>query len=34
MSLLGTHGQEFQTLNAQAAAFHDEFVSRLGGGAA
>jgi PE family len=31
---LGTHAQEFQTLNAQAAAFHDEFVSRLSGGAA
>jgi hypothetical protein len=33
-ALLGTHGQEFQTLNAQAAAFHDEFVNRLSGGAA
>jgi hypothetical protein len=33
-ALLGTHGQEFQTINAQAAEFHDEFVSRLGGGAA
>ena len=33
-TLLGTHAQEFQTLNAQAAAFHDEFVSRLSGGAA
>jgi len=33
-ALLGTHAQEFQTLNAQAAAFHDEFVNRLSGGAA
>jgi PE family len=33
-ALLGTHGQEFQTINAQAAAFHDEFVSKLSGGAA
>lgn len=33
-ALLGSHAQEFQTVNAQAAAFHDEFVSNLGGGAA
>jgi hypothetical protein len=33
-ALLGTHGQEFQTINAEAAAFHDEFVSRLIGSAA
>src|SRR5262245_48436655 len=33
-ALLGTHAQEFQTINAQAAAFHDEFVNRLSGGAA
>ncbi|OBI46063.1 PE family protein [Mycobacterium sp. E796] len=33
-ALLGTHAQEFQTINAQAAAFHDEFVSNLSSGAA
>ena len=33
-ALLGTHAQEFQTINAQAATFHDEFVNRLSGGAA
>lgn len=32
--LFGTYGQEFQALSAQAAAFHDEFVSLLSGGAA
>src|SRR5262249_16023559 len=32
--LLGADGQEFQSINAQAADFHDEFVSRLSGGAA
>lgn len=30
----GTYGQEFQALNAQAAAFHDEFVKSLNGSAA
>lgn len=33
-ALLGSHAQEFQAVNAQAAAFHDEFVSNLNGGAA
>jgi hypothetical protein len=33
-ALLGTQAQEFQTLNTQAAAFHDEFVNRLRAGAA
>lgn len=33
-ALLGSHGQEFQAINAQAAAFHDEFVSGLSGAAA
>lgn len=33
-ALLGTHAQEFQTINAEASAFHDEFVNRLSGGAA
>ena len=32
--LFGAYGQEFQALSAQAAAFHDEFVSLLNGGAA
>lgn len=32
--LFGTYGREFQALSAQAAAFHDEFVSLLNGGAA
>ncbi|OBJ60604.1 PE family protein [Mycobacterium sp. 1423905.2] len=31
--LFGVHGQEFQALHAQAAAFHDEFVSLLNAGA-
>ena len=29
----GTYGQQFQTLSAQAAAYHSEFVSLLNGGA-
>jgi hypothetical protein len=33
-ALFGTHAQEFQAVNAQAAAFHDEFVGGLSGGAA
>ncbi len=33
-ALLGTHAEEFQTINAQSVTFHDEFVSRLSGGAA
>lgn len=32
--LFGTYGQEFHAVTAQAAAFHDEFVSLLNGGAA
>src|ERR1700757_3437712 len=32
--LFGTYGQEFQAASAQAAAFHNEFVSLLNGGAA
>jgi hypothetical protein len=28
-ALLGTHAQEFQALNAQAARFHDQFVQAL-----
>jgi hypothetical protein len=32
--LFGMYGQDFQALSAQAAAFHDEFVSLLNGGAA
>jgi hypothetical protein len=32
-ALLGTHAQQFQTANAQAAAFHDNFVNLLNGGA-
>jgi hypothetical protein len=32
--LFGTYGREFQALSAEAAAFHDEFVSLLNGGAA
>ncbi|MCV7381534.1 hypothetical protein BST11_21350 [Mycobacterium alsense] len=31
---LGTHAEQFQAVNAQAAAFHDQFVSLLSGGAA
>ncbi|BDN83290.1 PE family protein [Mycobacterium pseudoshottsii] len=30
----GTYGKQFQTFSARAAAFHDEFVSLLRGGAA
>ncbi len=33
-ALFGTYGREFQALSAQAAAFHEEFVSLLNGGAA
>lgn len=33
-SLLGSQAQEFQALNARAAAFHAEFVNLLGGAAA
>jgi len=33
-ALLGSHAQEFQALNAQATAFHEEFVSGLSGAAA
>src|SRR5271156_4032122 len=33
-ALFGEHGQEFQALSAQAAAFHEDFVSLLNGGAA
>lgn len=29
----GAHGQEFQAISAQAAAFHDEFVGLLNAGA-
>ncbi len=32
--LFGTYGKQFQALSAQAAAFHDHFVSLLNGGAA
>jgi PE family len=32
--LFGTYGQQFQALSAQAAAFHNEFVGLLNGGAA
>ncbi|MCV7377097.1 PE family protein [Mycobacterium alsense] len=32
--LFGTYGREFQAAAARAAAFHDEFVSLLNGGAA
>jgi hypothetical protein len=32
--LFGSYGQEFQAVSAQAAAFHDDFVSLLNGGAA
>ena len=32
--LFGTYGQQFQALSAEAAAFHNEFVSLLNGGAA
>jgi PE family len=31
---LGAHAQEFQAVSARAAAFHDEFVNLLNGGAA
>jgi len=33
-ALFGTHAQEFQTLSAEAAAFHEGFVKLLNGGAA
>lgn len=33
-ALFGARGQEFQALSARAAAFHDEFVNLLNGGAA
>lgn len=33
-ALFGAHAYEFQTLSAKAAAFHDEFVNLLNGGAA
>lgn len=33
-ALLGTHAQQFQAANAQAASFHDNFVNLLNGGAA
>ena len=32
-SLFSTHGQAFQALTAQAAAFHDQFVRSLSAGA-
>lgn len=33
-ALLGRHGQQFQALSAQTAAYHDTFVNLLNGGAA
>ncbi|MHA7652244.1 PE family protein [Mycobacterium sp. ML4] len=33
-TLLGNHAQQFQTLSAQTAAYHDNFVSLLNSGAA
>lgn len=33
-ALFGTHAQEFQTLSAEAATFHEGFVKLLNGGAA
>jgi hypothetical protein len=33
-ALLGSHAQEFQAINAQATAFHEEFVTGLSGAAA
>jgi hypothetical protein len=33
-SMFGTYAQQFQALSAQAAGFHNEFVSLLNGGAA
>jgi hypothetical protein len=33
-ALFGAHAQEFQALSTKAAAFHDEFVNLLNGGAA
>lgn len=33
-ALFGARGQEFQALSAKAAAYHDEFVNLLNGGAA
>src|SRR6516225_1484843 len=32
-ALFGAHGQAFQALSARAAAFHEQFVQLLGGGA-
>ena len=32
-ALFGAHAQSFQTLSAQAAAFHDQFVQALNAGA-
>ncbi|MGO9153693.1 PE family protein [Mycobacterium sp.] len=32
-ALFGNHGQEFQALSAQAAAFHEEFVGLMKSGA-
>jgi hypothetical protein len=32
-AVLGSHAQQFQNLSAQAAAFHDDFVNLLNGGA-
>lgn len=33
-ALFGTFGEEYQALNAEVAAFHNEFVNALSGGAA
>src|SRR5271163_2968762 len=33
-ALFGTHGQAYQALSAQAAAFHNEFVQALNSGTA
>ncbi|ORW85247.1 hypothetical protein AWB92_27550 [Mycobacterium sp. IEC1808] len=33
-ALLGSHAQQFQAINAQASAFHEEFVNGLSGAAA
>jgi PE family len=33
-ALFGTHAQQFQALTTKAAAFHEEFVNLLNGGAA
>ncbi|MBL7324967.1 PE family protein, partial [Escherichia coli] len=32
-ALFGAHGQTYQVLSAQAAAFHSQFVQALSGGA-